>query len=141
MERGDPDSTVLVAGHQHTVCSAEVLAEPVSHATSLRPSDRTADAVVGSHPVATEYTKFVRLEDGHGGAADGNAVIDDLDADAWQGTVTLRTGARWSAGPVAVRLLESDRREETARANADTGAAVDTITLNGLSAFTLYESN
>jgi hypothetical protein len=33
MERGDPDATVVVADHQHTVSSAEVLAESAFHAT------------------------------------------------------------------------------------------------------------
>src|SRR5205807_442159 len=43
LNRGLPDITVLFAGHQHAVCSAEILAESASHVNSLRPSVRTAD--------------------------------------------------------------------------------------------------
>jgi hypothetical protein len=92
--------------------------------------------------MATKYTQAVQLEDSTGGKASGKADINDLDSDAWQGTVALRPDqTEWKPGSILVRLLDSDRREQTAHASVAVGATRNTITLTGLSAFSPDESN
>ncbi len=64
------------------------------------------------------YTGAVLLEHGHGGEAGAVAAIDDLNVDAWFGEVDISVGRKWEPGPVTVRLLETGRAGEVARAQA-----------------------
>lgn len=86
--------------------------------------------------VATQYTGIVLLEDGHGGEAGAVAAISDLDSDTWIGEVDISVGRTWEPGPVTVRLLDSRRAGEVARAQADGPRERHPVILRGLGHFT-----
>ncbi len=85
--------------------------------------------------MTTQYAGTVLLEDGHGGEASAFAAISDLDSDIWIGEASISADNRWEPGPLTVRLLDSTRAGEAARAQVDGSAEQRPVILRGLHHF------
>jgi hypothetical protein len=85
--------------------------------------------------MATQYSGIVLLDDGHGGEAGAIAAISDLDSDTWIGELSISAGRKWEAGPLTVRLLDSTRAGEVARAQIDGSPAQLPVIIRGLHHF------
>jgi hypothetical protein len=85
--------------------------------------------------MTTQYAGIVLLEDGHGGEVNAFAAISDLDSDTWIGEASISAGSKWEPGPLTVRLLDSTRAGEVARAQVDGTPEQRPVILRGLHHF------